>query len=108
MKSDISSLRYVAGDALSFVLFFLNMFLTFTPVFYLGFPFWLAIVAIVALCAVSTVPILGSLANIAVWIWALVVCLGSSLTAPIVIFYILFGLNVLNVTQAVIRTFFIK
>ena len=97
------------GQMLSGILFFLLSSLSFIlklvfffpAVFILRFPLWLTLIAI---AFISFVPIFGSLLNIALWIWAFIVCLDMPFTTMSLIFYILFALNALDLIQAIIRT----
>lgn len=77
--------------------------LVFFPAFFvLDFPFWLSLILV---AVISLVPVFGSLLNIGLWIWALVVCISQPVTTLSIIFYILFAVYALDLLQAIIRTF---
>lgn len=91
----------VLSTFLSAVALVIKLLVFFPAFFILDFPFWLSLLAA---AFISFVPVFGSVLNIVLWLWALVVCLNSATTALSVIFYILFALNALDLIQAVVRT----
>ena len=97
MKKFVSGLLSVFLSTLSLVVKLLVFFPSF---FVLGFPFWLALLAA---AFITLVPVLGSLLNIVLWIWALIVCLNSPVTTLSIIFYVLFAVYALDLAQAIVR-----
>lgn len=100
MKRTFSDILVIILHVLGFIL---NLLFFFPAVFILEFPFWLAFLAYLF---ISCVPVFGSLLNIALWIWALIVCLHSPASPMVIFFYVMFALNALNVLQALIRSFY--
>lgn len=94
-------LAILSGSILSAIGLILKLLFLFPAVFILKFPFWLALLTT---AVIAFVPVLGSLLNIILWIWAFIVCLNSPVTILSIIFYILFAFNALDLIQAIIRT----
>lgn len=93
------------GGAFAVFLWFLRFFLVFLPlhVLDLGFLPSLGIVALILLT--------GSFGNLVygcVWIWAFTHALQMPADPLIIVFYIVFGLHVLNLVQAVVRAIFFR
>lgn len=99
MKSFLSSVFSIILSAIGLII----KFLVFFPAFFiLDFPFWLSLILA---AIISSVPVFGSLINVVLWIWALIVCLNNPISTISIIFYILFALFALDLLQALIRTF---
>lgn len=106
MLDKLTKLLNIGSGILFFLISLLLRILFFFPgLFILKFPF-LLVLAIVAFFIF--VPVFGSLLNIALWIWAFIVCLGMPTSFLTILFYILFTLNAIDLTQAIIRTLLTK
>lgn len=62
--------------------------ITFAPLTILGFSFWIDAIIIFA---ITTIPFLGSIVNVVIWIWAFVVCIGGPQDVFAIIYYVLFA-----------------
>ena len=80
----------------------IKLLFIFPAAFVLKFPLWLILITT---AVIAFVPVLGSLLNIGLWIWAFIVCLSTPVTTVSIIFYILFALTALDFIQALIKTF---
>ncbi|MGM9602526.1 MAG: hypothetical protein ACI3W5_13220 [Faecousia sp.] len=88
---------------LGFLLFeMIAYFFQFAPLIILRFPFLIFCVVFFVICFV---PILGTVVNLVVWIWALVVSINGPQDALAITYYVLFGINALYVLASVLSAF---
>lgn len=78
------------------------VFISFAPLAFLDFPF---LIDFIIIAAITTIPFIGSIVNVVIWVWALFVCISGKQDAFSVIYYILFVLNALNVINKIILSF---
>lgn len=80
--------------------FAISIVLTFFPLIFLDFGFLIDFLVIVI---ISTLPLIGSIVNAVIWIWALVVCVQGPQDIFAIVYYTLFVINVLPY----VHTFFL-
>lgn len=77
--------------AFGLVLYFIvSIALAFFPLVFLNFGF---LIDFLIILAISCLPLVGSLVNAVVWIWALVACIRGPQDIFAIIYYILFVIN---------------
>lgn len=82
---------FAALGATGTVIWFIcSVALMFAPLIILHLPFF---VDFLIITVVSSVPILGSIVNVVIWIWALIVNINGPQDILAYIFYVLFALN---------------
>lgn len=98
MKEKLTTLFGGFGLVLWFIL---SIFFTIAPFYFIDLSFWLILLLVYA---VLYIPILGELINVAIWIWALVLCINSPQELFSIIYYILFAFNTIRVALTVYLT----
>lgn len=93
------------GVASFLVAWTIRIFFAFLPLYVLDLNFFIDLILI---ALVTFAGVLGSIIYGGLWIWAFICALGQPLDAVVVIFYIVFALHALNITQAVVRTLFFR
>ena len=90
MKEKLLSVFGRFGIVLWYIISFLYGFI---PLVFLRFPFWVDFLLIVVM---TSVPYLGEIVRIVLYIWAFVVVLHGPFDIPAIIFYVFFALYVLT------------
>lgn len=88
---------------LGFLIYLMVAYLfQFAPLIVLDFHFIIFCLVFFVICFV---PILGTLVNIVVWIWALVVTINGPQDAFAIVYYVVFGINALYVLMSILSSF---
>lgn len=78
-----------------YILFYgITMLFSFAPLFVLPFPFF---VSLILFFVMSFFAVTGTIINVALWIWALVVTINTPQDVFSIIYYVLFTVNAIRV-----------
>ena len=85
-----------------YILFYgITMVFSFAPLFVLPFPF---LVNLILFFVMSFFAVTGTIINIALWIWALVVTINSPQDVFSIIYYVLFAVNAIRIVICFLPT----
>ena len=85
------------------LIYFLVAYLfQFAPLIVLDLHFIIFFIVFFVICFI---PIIGTIVNVVIWIWALVVTINGSQDVFAIIYYIIFGINALHVVSKLLLAF---
>ena len=91
MKEKLTSTLGVLGFIIWFII---TSVLAFMPLAFFNLPFWADFLIILS---INAFPIVGTIINAVIWIWALVLCIRGPQDMFAIIYYILFSFNTLRI-----------
>lgn len=100
MKQKLISVFGSAGPIMYFVMkYFIGVVLQIAPLIILDLPLWAFLLLFLAM---TSIPILSSIVNVVVWVWALVVAINGTQDWFTTVYYVLFAINALQVLFSLI------
>lgn len=92
--------------SLGLILFYMiGVLFAIAPLVILDTPFWLTFLLVIA---INVIPLIGSLIEVVLWVWALIVAIGSPQDIFVIVFYVLFAINVVRLLSVFIPSLFVR
>ena len=91
MKEKLASALGTVGFAIWYVI---SVLITFAPLSILRFSFF---VDLIIIAVITSVPFIGNIVSVVIWIWALLECISGPQDIFAIIYYILFALKAVYV-----------